>query len=127
MSDSKTKLEERAAALLQNSAEQLDGKTRSQLTQARHAALDAAREGERKFNWMLPAAGVAAAAVLAVTVSLNVTNQTNVNDDQQLAMTPVDELEIVTAEDSLEFYRDVEFYAWLDTVLDEDSAEQSGV
>jgi hypothetical protein len=127
MTESKTKLEERAAALLQDSAEQLDGKTRSQLTQARHAALDAVREGERKTNWLLPAAGVAAAAVLAVTVSLNVANQTNVDDEQQLALTPVDELEIVTAEDSLEFYRDVEFYAWLDTVLDEDPAEQSGV
>jgi hypothetical protein len=127
MTESKTKLEERAAALLQDSAEQLDGKTRSQLTQARHAALDAVRECELKTNWLLPAAGVAAAAVLAVTVSLNVANQTNVDDEQQLALTPVDELEIVTAEDSLEFYRDVEFYAWLDTVLDEVPAEQSGV
>ena len=130
MSETRTKLEERAQALLQDSAEQLDGPTRSRLTQARHAALDANRAGERKSNWMLPAVGVAAAAVLAVTVSLNVPNSvpnTGGVEDQQMAMTPVDEFEIATAEDSIEFYRDVEFYAWLDTVLDEEPADKSGV
>lgn len=126
MSETRSKLEERAQTTLQDSAECLDGKTRSRLTQARNAALDAVRQGERKNTWVLPAAGVAAAAVLAVTVSLSVANRTK-PEVLETAMAPVDELEIVTAEDSLEFYRDVEFYAWLDTVLDEEPSEPSGV
>ncbi len=112
-------LEQRARALLQESADQLDGATRSRLTQARHAALDAIKQRQTNvWTWLLPAAGVASAAVVAVLLSVNLVQQ----DAQQMAATAVvDELEIVTAEDSLEFYRDVEFYAWLDTVLDDES------
>ena len=111
--------EQRARALLQESADQLDGATRSRLTQARHAALDAIKQRQTNVGtWLMPAAGLAAAAVVAVMLSVNPDQQ----DAQQLAAAVVDELEIVTAEDSLEFYRDVEFYSWLDTVLDEETA-----
>jgi len=101
------------------SAEQLDGSTRSHLTQARHAALDALKRGQGNlWRWLVPATGATAAAVLAIVVTFNPAR----HSAEAVAPTAqVDEMEIVTAEDSLEFYRDVEFYAWLDTVIDEEN------
>lgn len=111
--------ERQAQALLQDSAEQLDGATRSRLAQARHAALDAIKVRQHKgWLWLLPATGAAAAAVVAVLL-LNHPQEVTSHSEQVAAVVPVDEMEIVTAEDSLEFYRDVEFYAWLDTVIDD--------
>jgi hypothetical protein len=115
--------EERAQAVLQESAEQLDGRTRSRLTQARHAALEAAQKTQtRGWHWLMPAGGTVAAAVLAVMLSTSGAHR----DAEQMAVQPVDEFEIAAAEDSIEFYRDVEFYVWLDTVLEDEPAERSG-
>jgi hypothetical protein len=130
-SEQKSALEQRAQNVLQSSAEGLDGQTRSRLTQARHAALDVLKQSDRRSaTWWLPASTAAAAAVLTVMVTMNSAHQ----PDADLAAAaggvqsaaPVDELEIVTAEDSLEFYRDVEFYAWLDMVLEEEPTEAGG-
>ena len=66
-------LEARSRALFQESVERIDMRTRSRLTQARHAALEAAeRARPRAWFMRLPvltsAAGVAAAAVLGVSL-----------------------------------------------------------
>ena len=119
-----TDLEGRAQGLLQASAEQLDGATRSRLTQARHAALDAIRQRQSKgWYWLMPAAGAAAAAIVAV-VLMSRPQEVVLQAEQVAAATAADELEIVISEDSLEFYRDVEFYAWLETVMDEEVAPE---
>jgi hypothetical protein len=112
-----TDFEQRAQTLLRERAEQLDGATRSRLTQARHAALAAIERRRSTRYWLLPATGVAAAAVIALVL----TNQSAHQTAERVAATAaVDEMEIVTADDSLEFYRDVDFYTWL-AVIDEDS------
>jgi hypothetical protein len=127
MSEQKSDLERRAQKLLQESAEQLDGATRSRLTQARHAALDAIKQRQTKsWFWLMPATGAAAVAVVAVLLMTH-TQQAVQPDEQVAATAPVDEMEIVTGEDSLEFYRDVEFYAWLDTVIEEAPPPESEV
>ena len=123
--EARAKLEERASALLQDSAERLDGRTRSRLTQARNAALDAANHGQN-IRW-LPLGATTAVAVLAVLVTLNSFRQSVDPIVAEIALSPAEEIEIVTAEDSLEFYRDVEFYAWLDSVLEDEPVEPSGV
>lgn len=126
MSDKRFEVfEQRAQGVLRECAEQLDGATRSRLTQARHAALDAIKQRQSKpWMWLMPAAtGAAAAAVLAVVLLMDPARQ----QSDRTAFDPVDEFEILAAEDSLEFYRDVEFYAWLDTVLDEQAAPDGGV
>ena len=125
MSDAKQdEFEQRAQGVLQESAEQLDGATRSRLTQARHAAVEVLKERRRKpWLWLMPAAGAAAAAVLTVALLVNPTR----NQVEQQTLEPVDEFEIIAGEDELEFYRDVDFYAWLDTVLDEEIAKENGV
>jgi len=111
--------EQRAKILLQESAEQLDGSTRSRLTQARHAALDALKQGQGNlWRWLVPATGATAAAVLAIVVTFNPARHST---EAIAPIAQVDEMEIVTADDSLEFYRDVEFYAWLDTVIDDEN------
>jgi hypothetical protein len=65
-------LEQRARTLFHDSVENLDMRTRSRLTQARHAALEAAATRNRSWltrkAWWTPAAGVTAAAVLGAAL-----------------------------------------------------------
>jgi hypothetical protein len=122
MDEKQTDFEQRTQALLRESAEQLDGATSSRLTQARHAALAASEQRQSKTRyWLLPATGVAAATVIAMVL----TNHSALETKQIVANVAVDavsidDMEIVTADDSLEFYRDVDFYAWL-AVIDEEA------
>lgn len=88
--------------------ENLDADVQSKLTRARHKALDA---GERKgFNirqWFsVPVAGWATACilVLGLTFVLQQTNDT---------LPPLEDIDLLAAEDNLEFYDGLEFYAWL--------------
>jgi hypothetical protein len=64
--------EERSRTLFQDSVDGLDFAVRSRLTQARHAALEAARTSRRpwlfRFGMWTPAAGVTAAAVLGMAL-----------------------------------------------------------
>jgi len=65
--DGASGLERRTAALLEASAANLDGRVRSRLTQARHAALDERRRARARRAWLSWApAGAVAAAVLGV-------------------------------------------------------------
>jgi hypothetical protein len=123
--DLQTDFEQRSRELLQQSAEQLDGTTRSRLTQARHAALDAIKQRQRKGMggyWLLPATGVAAAVVAVLFVQQPAPEQVAITTPTSSPLAVIDAMDIVTAEDSLEFYRDVDFYAWLDSVIDEEVA-----
>jgi hypothetical protein len=66
---SQESLEERSRALFENSVENIDMRVRSRLTQARHAALEAAtRPARLRVSWWTPAAGLTAAAVLGVAL-----------------------------------------------------------
>ncbi|MDX1605025.1 MAG: hypothetical protein R3202_02465 [Candidatus Competibacterales bacterium] len=88
---------------LDASAERLDAATRSRLTRARHAALS--ERGRPRRHWLAGgAAGVAAAAALAAVLWLQPAPEPDLIDD----------LEIVAGRADLEFYRELEFYAWLD-------------
>lgn len=108
----KTAVEERTRALFDASLEDLDGRTRSRLNQARQAALQALRSG-RAHSWRsswLALSGVAAAAVLAVWMTLGQGAKQGQLENGSL---PVDDLEIVADASSLELLEDVEFYAWV--------------
>jgi anti-sigma-K factor RskA len=66
-----TEFERKARELLEESVSRIDGRIRSRLTQARHAALAAA--GARRPAWwrsltVMPTAGAAAAALLVAVV-----------------------------------------------------------
>jgi hypothetical protein len=65
-------LEQRARSLFHDSVENLDMRVRSRLTQARHAALEAATLRNRFWSaakgWWTPAAGVTAAVLLGAAL-----------------------------------------------------------
>jgi hypothetical protein len=89
-------------------AENLDADTQAKLTRMRRKALDA---GERKGfdirQWFtLPVAGWATACllVLGLAIYLQQPNGTPL---------PLEDIDLLAAEDNLEFYDGLEFYAWL--------------
>jgi anti-sigma-K factor RskA len=103
--------EKRAQEVLQESVSRLDGRTRSRLTQARHAALAQLEKPARQW-WRsyVPAGAAAAAAVLAVMIYAG-------RPDGGLPLTAsaaVDDAEILADVDAPEFEEgdDVEFYEW---------------
>jgi hypothetical protein len=120
-------LEERSRALFQDSVERIDMRTRSRLTQARHAALEAA-ERARPRSWFLrlpvltSAAGVAAAAVLGV--SLWVHAPVALHGTVAADAANFEDLDIVAASDSnVEMLQDdLDFYAWADKAAGEEPA-----
>lgn len=105
-----SEFEKRTQELLEESATRLDGRTRSRLTQARHAALARLEQPARQW-WRpyVPAGAAAAAAVLAVVFFVGrpgpVAGPPVVMDDTEI---PFD----VEAPDFTEDSDDVEFYEW---------------
>jgi hypothetical protein len=116
----RTALEERSRALFLDSIERIDMRTRSRLTQARHAALEAA-ERARPRAWFLrlpvltSAVGVAAAMVLGISLWVHA-------PDVHHGATPTDasnfeDLDIVASSDNSQdnvemLQNDLDFYAW---------------
>jgi hypothetical protein len=103
-----TDFEKRTQEVLEESVSRLDGRTRSRLTRARHAAL-AQLERPARHWWRsyVPAGAVAAAAVLAVLFYAgprSVSGPIAVDDTEILAD--------VEAPDFIEDSDDVEFYEW---------------
>jgi len=98
-------------AVLDQSAEALDAATVSRLNQARRAAL--ARRPARQ-HWFLPA-GLASACVLLLAVLTWHAYRPGTSDDAIFPKAATSgDIELVSSDDSLEFYQDLEFYAWLD-------------
>jgi hypothetical protein len=106
----RTPLEDRAKALFDESVGQLDGRTRSALTQARNAAL--AEAGARRA-WRVwgPLTGVAAAAVFIAVVFGPI--WTSLTPANETAM-PIEDFDILADADNLELLENLEFYSWLD-------------
>jgi hypothetical protein len=105
--------EKRTRELLDESASRLDGRTRSRLTQARHAALNRLEHPSR-FGWrtLVPAGAAAAVAVLAVLMWRP--------DAQTVPATahidnPAEDLELLTDAEAPDFAdagEDLDFYEW---------------
>ena len=70
VNEPQTDFERNARVVLEQSLSRIDGRTRSRLNQARHAALEAA--GARRTGWrsltLMPTVGAAAAALLVAVV-----------------------------------------------------------
>jgi hypothetical protein len=121
---SRSSLEDRSRALFDDSVESVDMRVRSRLTQARHAAIEAA-SAQRGRPWFLrtalwtPAAGVTAAAVLGVALWFGTPlghYAVTAND----AQSNFEDLDIVASSedgnsDALEMLQDdIDFYDWAD-------------
>lgn len=107
------KLSERAKALFDDSVEQLDGATLSQLNQRRQAALAELSDASPARQWLrwAPVTGMAAAAVVAVVVL-----RSTGGVDEPVLPGDITDFEILISEDSLEMIEELEFYSWLDTI-----------
>jgi hypothetical protein len=123
--------EERSRALFQESVEGLDFATRSRLTQARSAAIEAAAASRRR-PWFLrlgvltPAAGVTAAAILGAFLwmgspygphAVTVDGLSNLEDLDIVASTEEG------AGDAMDMLQDdLEFYDWADKAASSEPA-----
>jgi hypothetical protein len=99
----------RAKELFDESVQELDAATQSRLNRGRHEALAQLQPGGRQWLHWAPAAGVAAAALVAAVVF---TGRPPADD---LAPLPTaNDFEILLNEDSFEMLEELEFYSWLD-------------
>jgi hypothetical protein len=117
---SATPLEKRSRELFDESVANVDMRVRSRLNQARHAALEAAARPRARFLGMplaTPAAGLCAAALLAIAVWIAVPRA----DMPMLAaegQTSFEDMDIVasteeSSADTLEMLQDdADFYDW---------------
>ncbi len=110
---------EQAKEHFDKSVDNLDGATRSRLNRGRQAALAELGTGGRKWSEWAPAAGVAAAAVVAVVLWRGIPPT-----DDLTPPTANADIEILLTEDSFEMLEDLEFYSWID--LDEESDAPGG-
>ena len=100
-----------ARASLDESTQSFDAATLSRLNQARQAAL-AQRRSRGLRGWWLPAAGLATScALLFAVIAWYPSGRLAV--PAAPARPFVSDAEIA-ADDGIEFYQDLEFYAWLD-------------
>ena len=94
---------DKARSLLEKSTTDLDSDTLRSLKQARMKALDS--QTPVRKNWLIPVGGLAVTASLVAIISINVfTTNLEVNELPDA----LNDIELLTATDSLEFY------AWLD-------------
>ena len=113
MKNSDEAFNKQAKAGFDESVEQLDAATLSRLNRARHAALAEIQQPTRQWSRWLPASGVAAAVLVAVIVMQNPAGL-----DEPLPAAVAD-MEILLGEDSIEMLEDLEFYAWIDMLEQE--------
>jgi uncharacterized protein DUF3619 len=107
-----------AKTVLDDSAQALDASTLSRLNRARQAALAQNRPRVRQ-RWFMPA-GLAGACVLMLAVAVwhSYAPIGGTTDAPVPALTAKNvsegDIDLVSSDDGLEFYQDLEFYAWLD-------------
>lgn len=94
---------------LDDSCERLDAQTLSRLNHIRHQAI----EGKRPAFYQRPLISGGALAffmlVLAVSFNFNIGNE----NEMDIALSELENIEILAAEESFELYEDMEFYQWL--------------
>lgn len=114
MNEFDDKFAREAKSLFDASVDELDAATLSTLNQGRHQALaKATAQPEQWLRWV-PAAGIAAATLLAVMVILP--GPTGV----EVAPATLTDMDILLDEDSIEMFEDLEFYTWID-MLEQDN------
>ena len=101
----------RARELLDDSAQALDAATLSRLNRARQAALGAGRARRLLPAWA-PALGFACSAVLLLAIVLW-PHRHGAAPSPHAPVVAAD-ADFASPDDSIEFYQNLDFYAWLD-------------
>ena len=98
---------------LDTAAEEIDDATQTRLRAIRREAL-AVREAPYRSAWWVNAGGLATVATLTIlTVSL-----WTVTPDEAVFIPPLEDIALLSDQDELEFYEDLDFYLWLDDEKD---------
>ena len=101
---------------LDDSVDNLDARTLSQLTQARHRALETAESKpsvHRRPFWFSLAGLLTAAAVVVLAIFL----ARHPSGPEHYSA--IEDVEILAASENPEFFADMEFYAWLAEEMDD--------
>jgi hypothetical protein len=124
-----TEFERNARRLLEESVMRVDGRTRSRLNQARHAALEAALSARSRPRWwrsftLMPAAGAVAAALL---VTMVLWHREPVREPQSLDAhaTEVQDIDLLADDEALDLMEgwDGPFYEWAASQTDGNGGE----
>ena len=102
-------------AELDSSCDRLDGYTQSRLNSIRHAALESS--GSKPGRALLaPFGGFATACVLVLLVSVFYQDTTAPASPgiQEGQGSPLEDIDILTSTETLDFYENLEFYQWLE-------------
>ncbi len=103
-----SKLNNKIRTALDASVDNLDPNVSRRLQQARHAALETAAKPRMPF-WQ-PAGAFALASILLLSVLVWPDRETRQNMPEPAALA---DMELITADDSLQLYEDLDFYQWL--------------
>ena len=95
---------------LDRSCDRLDGKTQSRLNSIRHAAIEHGRRHPGRAL-LAPFGGLVTACVLVLVVSVFFQGADTPVPDNRSTM---EDLDILTSTESLEFFENLEFYQWLE-------------
>jgi ferric-dicitrate binding protein FerR (iron transport regulator) len=103
---------ERATALLDRSAENLDAATLSKLNRARQAALSQRHAAPRRWLW---GAGLAGAVAAVFALALGVHHGFEAQRPASTAPLQAGDIDLLTSdEDTLDLSENLDFYAWLE-------------
>jgi hypothetical protein len=104
--------ERRTKRLFDDGAAGVDAATRSQLTRARHRALEELAPSKARLRWSLvPAGGVAVAGVLALLLFVHPRSPSEIAPQAS----SLGDLEILLGDEDLQMLdEDMEFYGWLE-------------
>ena len=107
--------EERTREVFERSVADLDGATRSKLTQARHRALHELQQPSIARQWLAWSPQAAAAALVVASVGAGWLVMQNGTDVGPVATVEVvSDFELLLGEEELDLIEELEFYAWLD-------------
>lgn len=102
---------------LDQSCDRLDGHTQSRLNSIRHAAVEHGLERQPRWHsrvLLAPFGGLVTACVLVVVVSLVYQQPGTPMPSIPDSRTAIEDLDILTSAESLEFIENLEFYQWLE-------------
>jgi hypothetical protein len=133
MNDETLEFEKRTRGLLEESVQRVDGRIRSRLNQARHAAIEEATRSRpslwRRFT-LTPAAGAVAAALLVAFVFWPHSHMGDTLTSESSGRTGVEDLDLIADSDALDLVSDEtdtgQFYEWAVDQADSNEGSSTG-
>ena len=132
MNDTNSEFEKRTRELLEDSVQRVDGRIRSRLNQARHAAIAEASKRPslfRRFS-LMPAAGAVAAAMLVAFVLWPHSHRGDSLTAENNGRAGVEDLDLLADSDALDLVSDEtdtgQFYEWAVDQSDSNEASSTG-